>query len=463
MYKEETVNELLSEGNIAAKIGLELTEEKEPIKEVELEEAKVIGLKKLAKQLGSIFDKLDDAYVDISGDDVMSKSRKEAINNVLELVGKAYEKIKLLKESNQDGTGSTQGASGKGMGPGQGKNKEDGCDLEEVGSNDNLEQAIKRADKFYKLDVGAREIVSYITKNYTDRVIFQFVDKYQDKLRKRAKEEVKLVEDMIKSHGETLKKHPDLQESELEEGKSGFEFNLDKPYLIEVKRKSKGSYDVLLLKDGGVKSVVKLSESIEESELKESNWNSKDDLLAGITFEELIDMVHSNEKVKDESAFKKSYKELLRMKVKEADSMLKTHMKDMLKEIKEELNKVLSQGSASHLNEALPPVPNSAKEDKVIAKEASKEIKAVAKKHKINKWMVGFDGKFNINIAPNKIKIEEFRKDIVDVVKPLAKKYGRVFKDGGTRASQGEFWVSDFDYIPGGNYVMKFGFALKSF
>ena len=83
MYKEETVNELLSEGNIAAKIGLELTEEKEPIKEVELEEAKAIGLKKLAKQLGSIFDKLDDAYVDISGDDVMSKSRKEAINNEL--------------------------------------------------------------------------------------------------------------------------------------------------------------------------------------------------------------------------------------------------------------------------------------------------------------------------------------------------------------------------------------------
>ncbi len=83
--------------------------------------------------------------------------------------------------------------------------------INEVGSNDDLETAIKRANRFYSRDAGSREIVNMITRHHTDRVILQFVDKYQDKLRKRAKEEVKLVDSMIKEHLETLKKHKDLQ------------------------------------------------------------------------------------------------------------------------------------------------------------------------------------------------------------------------------------------------------------
>ena len=83
--------------------------------------------------------------------------------------------------------------------------------INEVGSNDDLEQAISRADKMYKRNMGSRELISFVTRSYTDRVILQFVDKYQDKLRKRAKEEVGLVDREIKEHLATLKRHPELQ------------------------------------------------------------------------------------------------------------------------------------------------------------------------------------------------------------------------------------------------------------
>lgn len=83
--------------------------------------------------------------------------------------------------------------------------------IDEVGKNDDLDQAIKRADRLLKLDAGAREIESMVRSKYTDRVIHQFVEKYQDKLRKRAKEEVRLVDEMIKERLDTLKRHKDLQ------------------------------------------------------------------------------------------------------------------------------------------------------------------------------------------------------------------------------------------------------------
>jgi hypothetical protein len=83
--------------------------------------------------------------------------------------------------------------------------------IDEVGKNDDLEQAIKRADRLLKLDAGAREIESMVRSKYTDRVILQFVERYQDKLRKRAKEEVRLVDEMIKERLDTLAKHKDLQ------------------------------------------------------------------------------------------------------------------------------------------------------------------------------------------------------------------------------------------------------------
>lgn len=89
--------------------------------------------------------------------------------------------------------------------------KESKCNLKEIGSNDDLNQSLKRADSLYKKDMGARQLISWVTNNYTDRVIFQFVEKYQDKLMKRAKEEVKLTKDTIDGMLKTLKKYPDLQ------------------------------------------------------------------------------------------------------------------------------------------------------------------------------------------------------------------------------------------------------------
>ena len=114
------------------------------------------------------------------------------------------------------------------------------------------------------------------------------------------------------------------------------------------------------------------------------------------------------------------------------------------------------------IEQTLPPIPGSEKNDKAIAKESNKLWKDIAKKLKVSKWITGFDGKFDVNVAPKKMNVGDFRKAIVPAMKTLAKKHDRKFKDGGTRGSQGEFWVSDLESTVA-TQTLKGGFALKSF
>lgn len=67
----------------------------------------------------------------------------------------------------------------------------------------------------------------------------------------------------------------------------------------------------------------------------DERWHPKDDLLAGITFEELIDTVYSNERVRDEKAVMKVYRELWSANKRDADAELRDNMKNILKALKE--------------------------------------------------------------------------------------------------------------------------------
>lgn len=55
----------------------------------------------------------------------------------------------------------------------------------------------------------------------------------------------------------------------------------------------------------------------------------------GLTFKELIDAVYSNEKVYNKNTVMKVYNEITRSQEKDAQHMLKVHMKDILKELED--------------------------------------------------------------------------------------------------------------------------------
>ena len=63
----------------------------------------------------------------------------------------------------------------------------------------------------------------------------------------------------------------------------------------------------------------------------------KDGLLDGFDFEELVITVQSNEPKKDEEAVMKVFEEILKAQVADARFMLKKHMKDLVKEIRDEV------------------------------------------------------------------------------------------------------------------------------
>jgi hypothetical protein len=71
-------------------------------------------------------------------------------------------------------------------------------------------------------------------------------------------------------------------------------------------------------------------QDIKEETLKEY-FHPKDDLLSGITFEELIDTIYSNEKVVNENVVKKVFRNLVNAKIHDAEYELKQSMKQIIK------------------------------------------------------------------------------------------------------------------------------------
>ena len=74
----------------------------------------------------------------------------------------------------------------------------------------------------------------------------------------------------------------------------------------------------------------------EELSEKKAFFNSNDFLLDGFSYQDLIDVVISNEKVRDESAVKKVFKEILNFNVRDANSVLRSEMKNIIKAIEKE-------------------------------------------------------------------------------------------------------------------------------
>jgi len=62
-------------------------------------------------------------------------------------------------------------------------------------------------------------------------------------------------------------------------------------------------------------------------------FHPKDNLLRGITFEDLIDTVFSNEREINERTVRKVYKELLRASMKDAEAELRDNMDEILSEL----------------------------------------------------------------------------------------------------------------------------------
>jgi len=65
-------------------------------------------------------------------------------------------------------------------------------------------------------------------------------------------------------------------------------------------------------------------------------WNVHDDVLEGLSFQDLIDTVIANEKTRDKRAIEKVFKDILKEKVDDAKFMLKSKMKDILKVVEQD-------------------------------------------------------------------------------------------------------------------------------
>jgi len=81
---------------------------------------------------------------------------------------------------------------------------------------------------------------------------------------------------------------------------------------------------------------VKIAEELVKiaKELTADNFHTKDDILRGITFEDLIIAVQSNEKIIDEDIVWKVYKAILRDNEEDARSEIEDNMERILKECK---------------------------------------------------------------------------------------------------------------------------------
>ena len=74
----------------------------------------------------------------------------------------------------------------------------------------------------------------------------------------------------------------------------------------------------------------------DKSKKSEGNFHPKDDLLRGMTFEELITTVESNEKVRDKNSVMKVYREILSANQKDALSELRSNMDAIVKILNKE-------------------------------------------------------------------------------------------------------------------------------
>ena len=68
---------------------------------------------------------------------------------------------------------------------------------------------------------------------------------------------------------------------------------------------------------------------------KKAYFHEKDDLLAGITFEDLITAVQTNEKIKSAETVKKVFREIVKANMKDAEAELRDNMQQILKEVKD--------------------------------------------------------------------------------------------------------------------------------
>ena len=82
---------------------------------------------------------------------------------------------------------------------------------------------------------------------------------------------------------------------------------------------------------GKFKDIVENDGKIDEKVLEEM-WHPKDDVLDGITYEQLIVSLHAGEPVIDEKAVKRVFEYMLDNHIEDARYMLKKHMKDIIKE-----------------------------------------------------------------------------------------------------------------------------------
>ena len=77
-----------------------------------------------------------------------------------------------------------------------------------------------------------------------------------------------------------------------------------------------------------------LLKSSSSSAIGQSRWHQKDDLLRGITYEDLIITVQSNEPEINEASVRKVYREILNSNLHDAQVDLKDNMSRILKEAK---------------------------------------------------------------------------------------------------------------------------------
>ena len=93
------------------------------------------------------------------------------------------------------------------------------------------------------------------------------------------------------------------------------------------------------MQKAGLKTYVKKDKSSTASFAKESDYrkvfafHTKDELLGGITFEELITTVQSNEQDYTADTVRKTYKDLIARATADADHQLENFMEDILKEL----------------------------------------------------------------------------------------------------------------------------------
>lgn len=72
---------------------------------------------------------------------------------------------------------------------------------------------------------------------------------------------------------------------------------------------------------------------IDELNIEEQRFFTGDDLLAGFTYDDLIETVNSNEKMHDKKAVMKVFKELMKIAVKDAEYAIKADMDKILAEL----------------------------------------------------------------------------------------------------------------------------------